>query len=230
MEAFIVKIITDYLLFGVFGLLLACGLGVPMPEDIILVTAGYIAYLYPANVNLVSLVLVSMAGVLVGDSLIFLIGRRLGPRAMNLPLFKRILTPARLEKMKGYFSSYGNKIIFVGRFMAGIRAPLFMSAGISGHPYWRFILYDSLAAAISVPVWVLLANHFGEEIDQLKFMLIKTQRALFIIIPLAIAIWLVFRKFVKKSEEEIPNEYGEELPGSRGRPPEPPEKSEPPDG
>lgn len=206
MEAFIISIIQNYLYAGVFALLLACGLGVPMPEDVILITGGYIAYLYPQNINVVTLVFISMAGVLIGDSMIFMIGRHFGPRALTLPLFRRVLTRPRLKKMEGYFASYGNKIIFLGRFMAGIRAPLFMTAGISGLPYWRFILVDGLAAMISVPLLVVLAYTFGEEIDRLKFMLIKTQKALFIIIPICIVVWLLLKKFAWKREEDIPEE------------------------
>ncbi|MBI5527159.1 MAG: DedA family protein [Deltaproteobacteria bacterium] len=203
MEAFIASVIQKYLYAGVFVLLLACGLGVPMPEDVILVTGGYISYLYPNNVNLWTLVAVSMAGVLVGDSIIFMAGRHFGPRVVTLWPFRKVLTPARLSKMEGYFRSYGNKIVFAGRFMAGIRAPLFMTAGISRHPYWRFLLFDALAAMISVPVWVLSANYFGEEIDRLKHMLVRTQKALFIIVPLVIIVWVLYRRFARRREEEI---------------------------
>jgi membrane protein DedA with SNARE-associated domain len=207
MEGFIVSIIQNYLLLGVFVLLLACGMGMPMPEDIILVTAGYVSYMYPSSVNIYYLLFISMAGVLLGDSVIFHFGRRFGPRVMKLPVLRGILTPARLEKMEGYFQSYGDRIIFMGRFMAGVRAPLFMTAGVLGHPYGKFILYDGLAATISVPLLVLMANHFGEEIDQLKHMLIRTQKALFIIIPAVVIIWLVFRKFAVRREADSKDDY-----------------------
>ncbi|MFA5089219.1 MAG: DedA family protein [Candidatus Omnitrophota bacterium] len=203
MENLIITIIDKYLLLGVFGLLLSCGIGLPMPEDVILITAGYLSYTYPQNVSLPVLVLVCMAGVLIGDTIIFMVGKRLGPRVMKLPLFKRILTEARLEKMNGYFNSYGNKIIFAGRFMAGIRAPLFLTAGVTGHPYRKFILFDGLAAMISVPTIVLLSHHFGEEIDQVKYMLIKIKEGLLIIIPLAIIIWFLYKRFAWKKESEI---------------------------
>jgi membrane protein DedA with SNARE-associated domain len=231
MEAFISSIIQNYLYAGVFMLLLACGLGVPMPEDVILVTGGYVSHLYPQSISLTVLILVSMTGVLIGDTIIFTVGRRFGPRAMTLPLFRNILTRQRLGKMEGYFSSYGNKIIFVSRFMAGIRAPLFMSAGISGVPFRRFILFDGLAALISVPMFILLANYFGEEIDQLKHMLVRAQKAVFVIVPLIILVWLLFKKFAWKREEEMEElkdepegddtEGGEQEAGS-GKPPEAP--------
>jgi len=228
MEAFISSIIQNYLYAGVFALLLGCGLGIPMPEDIILITGGYIAYLYPNSVNRAVLIVVALAGVLTGDSIIFLAGRHFGPRAMTLWPFSRILTRQRLTKMEGYFCSYGNKIIFGSRFLAGIRAPLFMSAGVSGVPYRRFILFDGIAACISVPMFVLLANYFGEEIDQLKHMLVRAQKAVFIIVPVAILVWLVFKKFAWKREEEIPDEEaGQEEETDNSPSPAPPPEERP---
>ncbi|MFA6032617.1 MAG: DedA family protein [Myxococcota bacterium] len=206
MESFIIAFIQKYLLMGVFALLLMCGLGIPMPEDVILLTGGYFSYLYPAHISLPLLVLVSMTGVLVGDTMIFFIGRKLGPSVVTAPMFKRFMTPQRLETMSGYFRSYGNKIVFMGRFMAGIRAPLFLSAGVLGHPYRKFILYDGLAALISVPALVLLAHYFGEELDRLKFMLVKAHKVLFIMVPIIITVYLLFRKYARKRELEIPED------------------------
>jgi hypothetical protein len=34
-------------------------------------------------------------------------------------------------------------------------------------PYWRFILWDGLAALLSAPVFVFLGYHFGSELDSL---------------------------------------------------------------
>ncbi|HYR54969.1 MAG TPA: DedA family protein, partial [Myxococcaceae bacterium] len=60
----------------IFGVLVACGLGVPLPEDISLVTGGFLAYLEVAN--LFVMMGVGFVGILCGDSVIFLAGRRFG--------------------------------------------------------------------------------------------------------------------------------------------------------
>jgi len=206
METFIIGFIKSYLLVGVFALLIGCGLGIPIPEDVVLLTGGYFSYLYPTHVNFYTLIIVAMAGVLIGDTTIFMIGRHFGPRVVTLPVLKRILTRERLDTMTRYFETYGNRIIFMGRFMAGLRAPLFMSAGVTGFPYKKFIIFDGLAAMISVPLLIMLANRFGDEIELVKQMLVKTHKVLLIAIPLFIVVWYLFKHFIWDRRRDFPDD------------------------
>lgn len=148
----------------VFVVLLACGLGLPIPEDITLFVAGMLAYY--GKVNIVAMVLVSMAGVLIGDSSIFLLGAKYGSEITKKPFFSKILTPERLDTVKEKLHQHGNKVIFVSRFMPGLRAPTFFCAGSLHLPYKVFLLYDGLAALISVPLIVWVVYHFGHLADE----------------------------------------------------------------
>jgi membrane protein DedA with SNARE-associated domain len=88
MEVFnaLLPIFTEYGYLAVFAMLLVCGLGVPVPEDVTLVTGGVIAGLGYANVD--TMVAVGMAGVLLGDGMVFTLGRFQGQRVMGLPGFR----------------------------------------------------------------------------------------------------------------------------------------------
>jgi membrane protein DedA with SNARE-associated domain len=48
--------------------------------------------------------------------------------------------------------------------MPGVRSVAFFSAGAMHVPFWKFLLYDGLAALVSAPFWVYLAYLFGETI------------------------------------------------------------------
>ena len=63
----------------VFSILVACGLGIPLPEDISLILGGFLAHKGAANLPM--MMVVGFAGILAGDSLIFLAGRRLSEAA-----------------------------------------------------------------------------------------------------------------------------------------------------
>ncbi|NPD28554.1 DedA family protein, partial [Corallococcus exiguus] len=63
---------------SVFAILVACGLGVPLPEDISLILGGFLAHKGAAHLPV--MMAVGFFGILVGDSLIYLAGRRLGTR------------------------------------------------------------------------------------------------------------------------------------------------------
>ena len=149
----------------VFVILLACGLGLPIPEDITLFVAGMLAYY--GMVNVWMMIIVCMGGVLIGDSTIFWLGAKYGREMTKKPLFNRLLSPERLAAVKEKLHQHGNKVIFVSRFMPLLRAPTFFSAGTLHLPFEVFFFYDGLAALISVPSIVWLVYHFGAVADQL---------------------------------------------------------------
>ncbi|HYH99982.1 DedA family protein [Hyalangium sp.] len=151
----------------VFLILLACGLGVPLPEDISLILGGFLAHKGAASLPV--MMVVGFVGILAGDSLIFHFGRRLGANVGRKPggFFARIITPEKRAKVEGLFEKHGQKIVMIARFMPGVRAVTYFTAGSVGMSYWRFILWDGLAALLSAPVFVFLGFHFGSELDYL---------------------------------------------------------------
>ena len=151
----------EYGYYAVFGILLLCGMGLPVPEDITLVTAGIISALGTGNVHL--MVLVSYLGVMVGDSLMYGIGWHFGPHLRQKRWFAKLLTPERMDKVDYMFCRYGNRLIFVARFLPGLRAPIYVITGITRRVnYWQFAFMDGLAALLSVPLFVYV-GHYGAE-------------------------------------------------------------------
>src|SRR5512146_2771766 len=95
----------------VFGVLLACGFGFPMPEDVILVTGGVLAWLASPleHVTLgsglrargvLARARVGLGGILAGDTVIYWAGRRFGRRVADVWPFRRVVTPAKLERVE----------------------------------------------------------------------------------------------------------------------------------
>lgn len=161
MEVFnvLLPIFTEYGYLAVFIMLLVCGFGIPVPEDVTLVTGGVIAGMGYADVH--TMFAVGMVGVLVGDGLVFLSGRHLGRRVMGWPGVRCVLTPARFRKAQRVFIKYGRWVMFVARFLPGLRTPVFFTAGTTGRVnFLTWLVMDGLAALISVPIWVYL-GYFG---------------------------------------------------------------------
>ncbi|MBF5040887.1 DedA family protein [Aggregicoccus sp. 17bor-14] len=151
----------------VFGVLVICGLGVPLPEDISLILGGFLAHKGAASLPV--MMMVGFLGILVGDSLIFVAGRRLGTKVGRKPggFFARIVTPEKRAKVEGLFAKHGQKIVMIARFLPGVRAVTYFTAGSAGMAYTRFILWDGLAALASAPLFIWLGFHFGGELDLL---------------------------------------------------------------
>lgn len=144
---------------AVFVALMICGAGLPLPEDITLVAGGVIAGLGYANVHVMCAM--TLFGVLLGDSAIFLLGHYYGARMLAWRPIARVLTPSRYLAVQEKFDRYGNRLLFAARFLPGMRTTIYVTAGTTHRvSFPRFLLIDTMAALISVPVWVYL-GYFG---------------------------------------------------------------------
>ena len=79
---------------GLFLILLLTGLGLPLPEDVPLLTGGYLCHAKGASVWLT--ILVAMVGVLGSDLILFTVGRRFGHHVVEHRFFRRLVNPPRL--------------------------------------------------------------------------------------------------------------------------------------
>lgn len=190
---------TPYLL--IFGILLACGLGLPFPEDITLFAAGLLAYYGISDVYW--MIVISMLGVIIGDSIVFFLGAKFGRKLTKKWIFKRLLPDDRLETVRQKFNERGEKLLFAARFMPGLRAPIFFSAGVLHVPYRKFMLYDGGAALISVPLIVGAVYRFGDELDRIVRIIKNVEHGiLFVIAALLLAIgakWYITRRKLRHS-------------------------------
>ena len=162
---------------AVFTILLLCGFGFPMPEDVVLVSAGVVAWLASPldevsfrglfhDRGLGAMILVGLAGILAGDSVIYLLGRQLGAHIADHRLLRRLVTPEKLERVETLLRRRGKIVVVVARYLPGLRAPTYFTVGHSRLPYWQFLLFDGLAALVSAPLWVCLGFWFGSDIEQ----------------------------------------------------------------
>jgi membrane protein DedA with SNARE-associated domain len=145
------------------SILLLCGLGLPIPEDLSLIAAGYFSWRGVLNIH--TAFAICFAAVFVGDSLAFLMGRYFGRRVLASQLARRYFTPRRQLRVRAYFRKFGSKVVVVGRFTPGLRFTIFFTAGTLHLRPSTFVIYDFSAAAISVPVLVYSAWFFGGQID-----------------------------------------------------------------
>ncbi len=179
---------------SLFGMLLLCGFGLPLPEDVTLIAGGYLAFLGKVDVHVV--LLVSFLGVMIGDSTIFLLGHRYGSRLLRVRPLSRFLTEPRLAKAQGYFHRYGDKVFFIARFLPGLRTPIFFTGGSLHSRFRTFFTYDFIAALVSVPVWVYGAYFGGPYIHRFMTYGKWAQGGLIALLVIAVAgkIWWSRRK------------------------------------
>ncbi|MEW6776011.1 MAG: DedA family protein [Bdellovibrionota bacterium] len=188
--AFLTSLSGTAVYLAIGGILLACGLGLPIPEDITLVTAGYLA-----EVGIIDrwwATAICLFAVLAGDSVIFGLGRRYGEDILDAPVIHQIFGKKRMERASYYFEKYGKKVVFIGRFIAGARAPIFLISGILKMRYRTFILLDGIAALISVPVLVWVGYTFAADIQDAFRAVRKSQHVVLIVFVAAIFAIIIY--------------------------------------
>ncbi|MBU6375739.1 MAG: DedA family protein [Bdellovibrionales bacterium] len=184
----------------VFAILLACGLGVPIPEDITLIVGGLLSYYGLCNVWV--MIAVCFLGVMIGDSAVFWLGAKYGRTLTKKWFFRKALPEERMDAVRAKFKKHGNKFIFAGRFLPGLRAPIFFSAGVLHLPFRVFFAFDGLAALVSVPTIVWVVYHFGDHIDRVINRIKNTQSGIITVIVVIAFIYLL-RRWRRKSSASI---------------------------
>ena len=152
-----------WIYFILLGILLLCGFGLPVPEDIILITGGYLSHLQILDVKI--FLPLAMFGVLAGDSTMFLLGRKLGYPILPRKFARKFISIKNLARAEDAFEKYGDRIFFAARFLPGLRTPIYFTGGALNARFYKFFLFDFFAAIISVPVWIFGAYYGGEYLE-----------------------------------------------------------------
>jgi len=183
-----------------FLVLLACGFGLPLPEDVVLISGGILTARGVCSFWVTNLV--CLVGVLVGDGIIFFLGRRYGATIKSSFLFRHIMTEKVDHKISNIFARYGDKVVFMARFMPGLRMPIYLTAGTYKLSPLKFFALDGFAALISVPIWVWVGYIFGDNFELLER---KIRQFKFGVIGMAltfIAVLIIYhlvkRRFIQK--------------------------------
>ncbi|TAJ02517.1 MAG: DedA family protein, partial [Planctomycetota bacterium] len=161
----VIEFFGEFGYWGPFLLLLACGLGLPLPEEISLIGSGVL--LHGGYVGFWPVTAVCMVAILGGDSIPFLLGRRYGLSLLRIGWISRVLHPERFAKFEKRYANHRNKAVFSCRFVAGLRMPGYFLAGAMGTSYWRFLLLDFIGAALTVPASIYLGKLLGDQRDRL---------------------------------------------------------------
>jgi len=149
---------TYLLLFGI--VFCETGLVVTpfLPGDSLLFAVG--AFAARGSLDLTtSLLVLAIAGIL-GDSVNYWIGARVGPAVFHRKE-SRLFNPAHLERTHRFYEKYGGKTIVLARFLPILRTFAPFVAGIGRMSYAKFLAYNVIGAAVWVGLFVLAGYFFG---------------------------------------------------------------------
>ena len=137
--------------------------GLVLPGETVVILGGAVAGQGETSVILtIGIVWVCAAG---GDSVSFLLGRRLGRGFVTRHGPKVRITHERFARVEDYFSRHGGKTILIGRFIGLVRALAPFVAGSSGMRYMGFLPYSVLGTGLWSAGYVLLGYFASRSLD-----------------------------------------------------------------
>jgi membrane-associated protein len=163
--------------------------GFVIPGETAVVYGGVLAAAGRVSVLLVLLVVVAAA--IVGDSVGFEVGRRLGPRLNRAPVLRNHVD--RLEEAQAYLRRRGGRAVVMGRFTAFLRAVMPALAGASRMEYRRFLAFNAAGGVLWGGACVLLGYFAAHSIGQVTHYLGLTSAAIVVVIVLGL-LWAWHRR------------------------------------
>jgi membrane-associated protein len=133
-------------------------LGIVVPGELALVLGGVLAH--QGRVPLKAAVVAGSAGAVAGDTVGYVVGRRVGERLLaHLP--RRLVEPGQVERATALVRRLSGRAVFVGRFTAALRALVPGLAGVAGVPYRTFAAYNLAGGVLWATGFVLLGYAAG---------------------------------------------------------------------
>jgi membrane protein DedA with SNARE-associated domain len=143
-----------YRYFALFGVLFISAMGVPIPEEPVLLAGGLAVGWKHSDYWLT--VLACLCGVLGGDLYIYWLGRRFGDRFLRTRLGRFTFGDKRHQQIERLYARHGQKTVFFGRFIPAVRFGVFFFAGQQRMPVLRFFTLNLGGALLNVPITVFL--------------------------------------------------------------------------
>ena len=169
---------------AIFVLVILGNMGIPLPEETVLILAGYLVWQGDLRLSLV--LAVGIVSAVVGDNIGYWIGREYGQGAIERYGHWVLGNAAgRLESMRGFVTRYGSLGVFVARFLPGLRFMAGPLAGATGLRPLRFVVANLCGAALYVPLSVAIGYAvgygLGDHVARLKRVVGKIEHIVLIV-------------------------------------------------
>lgn len=183
-----------------FGVMLE-NAGLPVPGETILLTAGFLSF--KGKLELIPVILTAFAGAVIGDNIGFLLGYK-GGRPL-LEKYGKSLSISRmgLERTERLFRRHGGKIIFVARFITGLRVFAAVVAGVGRMDYSRFFIFNVSGAVLWATTIALVGYFFGHGRETISSYFKYLDEAILVATGAGIIMYIVLH-LVKKERNTPP--------------------------
>ena len=180
----------------VFLLIAIETMGIPVPGETALITAGLVAS--RGHLSIEAVIAVAAAAAILGDNVGFALGRRLGRRVLTAPgplLHHRRRVVAVGEP---FFDRHGPKAVFLGRWVTGLRITAAWMAGVTRMSWPTFLFWNALGGIAWATSIGLLAYFVGHSAE--KFIHLAGIGGAVVVVLAGVALWFALRLRRRRAE------------------------------
>lgn len=188
---------------GIIVVLILTGCGLPIPEEVPIIAAGIASSV--GTLNPWWAFLACLVGAVLGDSVLYAIGYHFGHSLITRhPRFAHLIHAEHEARIEEMIRRHGLKVFFGARFMVGIRAPVYLTAGVLHMSYRRFLLIDAFCATCVVGLFFGLSYVYGERVTK---WIRDSEIGLTVVVVLAVfsllCYWMVRRYRSRRAGNEV---------------------------
>ncbi len=173
-----------------------------LPGDSLLFAAG--AFAASGSLSLAILIVSLIAAAVLGDTVNYWVGDKLGPRLLTVKIKGfRLIKPEHLAYTHEFYEKYGGKTIIIARFVPIVRTLAPFVAGLGTMSYGRFMSYNVVGGV----AWVVICTVAGFFFGNLPFVQDNFSLVVLAIIFLSVlpAVWEFWKaRTVRKRMAEPP--------------------------
>ncbi len=144
----------------------AASLGVPVPEEVPLLTAGLLAAV--GVIELRWAILAGAVACFTGDLFVYMVGRRVGNHLSEHRFLSRMIRGRYVQRAQDLYVRRGPWTLFFARLLPGLKMPFLFTAGALRMSWRRFLFFDLASVLVLVPLLVFLGYHSSASLAQLQ--------------------------------------------------------------
>jgi membrane protein DedA with SNARE-associated domain len=187
---------------GLLLLLILGGVGFPFPEDVTLILCGFLISTHV--VNPVYALLVVYAGLLAADFSLYLVGRKHGRMIVCHRRFHKIISPERLLILEDKFNKRGLLFILFGRQLIGLRAQIFLAAGVMRMSAMKFLITDAVSSQFTIALMVGAGYIGGQNLQVIKKHITRIEHIGILLVIILFSGYLSLRYFRYRRDRRRP--------------------------
>lgn len=199
-SAWVLVIMAKFGYIGIIFAMFAENIFPPIPSELIMPAAGFAVA--RGDLNLILVILAGTLGSVLGALPLYYLGRLLNEDRLMVFTEKYgkyvFIKPSDILSSSVWFDKHGNKAVFFGRMVPGIRSFISIPAGMSKMPILPFLAFTALGSSIWTTLLTVAGYYFGENYEVIETMLAPYSKGFLLLAIVIIIAWFMKRRLTAR--------------------------------